>query len=222
MENCLYEVDQNGHPPIDSIALANNLEKMIYNQPRALVELRKKLRASGYEQQAREITYALRHGTLWKSNKLSGLFGDIVQYILFEFTSAWGLHPQRALILLVSGIPLFSIIYFLAMCNRSKDGIWILWSDNRIRKDVGRNEPQLIFAWDVLQAYQLSIYFSVLSAFHIGWRDFNVGSWITRLQANEFVLKPTGWVRTVAGIQSLVSVYLLAIFVLTYFGKPFE
>jgi hypothetical protein len=36
------------------------------------------------------------------------------------------------------------------------------------------------------------------------------------------VLRATGWVRTVAGIQSLLSVYLLALWVLTYFGQPFE
>lgn len=32
----------------------------------------------------------------------------------------------------------------------------------------------------------------------------------------------TGWARTVSGIQSLLSVYLLAIWALTYFGRPFE
>jgi len=32
----------------------------------------------------------------------------------------------------------------------------------------------------------------------------------------------TGWVRVVSGVQSLISVYLLARAVLTYFGRPFE
>jgi hypothetical protein len=35
-------------------------------------------------------------------------------------------------------------------------------------------------------------------------------------------MKGTGWVRTVSGIQSLISVYLLALAALTYFGRPFE
>jgi hypothetical protein len=43
-----------------------------------------------------------------------------------------------------------------------------------------------------------------------------------RVQSREYVLRATGWVRTVAGIQSLLSVYLLALWVLTYFGRPFE
>jgi hypothetical protein len=36
------------------------------------------------------------------------------------------------------------------------------------------------------------------------------------------VLRATGWVRFVAGLQSLLSIYLLALWVLTYFGRPFE
>jgi hypothetical protein len=67
-----------------------------------------------------------------------------------------------------------------------------------------------------------SLYFSLLSAFHLGWREFNVGTWIARMQPREYTLRATGWVRTVSGIQSLLSVYLLALWVLTYFGRPFE
>ncbi len=66
------------------------------------------------------------------------------------------------------------------------------------------------------------LYFSVLSAFHIGWRDLNVGSWIARLQPREYTLRAKGWVRVVSGVQSLISVYLIAMWVLTYFGRPFE
>jgi len=64
--------------------------------------------------------------------------------------------------------------------------------------------------------------FSLVSAFQIGWREFNVGNWITRLQPREYTLRATGWVRVVSGVQSLLSVYLLALWVLTYFGRPFE
>jgi len=67
----------------------------------------------------------------------------------------------------------------------------------------------------------IGLYFSLLSAFSLGWRELNVGMWIARVQSREYVLRATGWVRTVSGIQSLLSVYLLALWVLTYFGRPF-
>jgi hypothetical protein len=70
--------------------------------------------------------------------------------------------------------------------------------------------------------FRTGLYFSLLSAFHLGWRELNVGTWIARLQFREYTLRATGWVRMVAGIQSLLSVYLLALWVLTYFGRPFE
>jgi hypothetical protein len=71
-------------------------------------------------------------------------------------------------------------------------------------------------------AIRFALYFSLLSAFHIGWRELNVGTWITRMQPREYTLRPTGWVRTVSGLQSLLSVYLLALWALSYFGRPFE
>jgi hypothetical protein len=67
-----------------------------------------------------------------------------------------------------------------------------------------------------------ALLFSLISAFQIGWRELNVGNWIARLARFEYVLKPVGWTRTIAGIQSLVSLYLVAIWALTYFGRPFQ
>lgn len=68
----------------------------------------------------------------------------------------------------------------------------------------------------------VAFYFSLLSAFAIGWRELNVGNWLTRTQRREYALRATGWVRTVSGIQALISVYLVALWALTYFGRPFE
>ncbi|OGR31021.1 MAG: hypothetical protein A2139_08490 [Desulfobacca sp. RBG_16_60_12] len=47
-------------------------------------------------------------------------------------------------------------------------------------------------------------------------------SWTSRIQMREYILRATGWPRSVAGLQSLLSVYLPALWVLTYFGCPFD
>jgi hypothetical protein len=65
-------------------------------------------------------------------------------------------------------------------------------------------------------------YFSLLSAFQIGYKEFSIGAWLGRAQSRNFSLEGTGWVRSLAGIQSLISVYLLAMWLLTYFGRPFQ
>ena len=58
--------------------------------------------------------------------------------------------------------------------------------------------------------------------FSIGWREINAGNWIARIQRQEYMLSTSGWVKTLSGLQSILSVYLLALWVLTYFGRPFE
>ena len=66
-----------------------------------------------------------------------------------------------------------------------------------------------------------AMFFSLMSAFNISFRDINFGRWLRMLTKREYDLKAVGWARTVSGFQSLVSVYLIALWVLTYFGRPF-
>lgn len=90
----------------------------------------------------------------------------------------------------------------------------------RIKSRVLVIAERLTSGWWAAWAWALR--FSVLSVFHIGWRDLKVGTWIARMQPREYTLRATGWVRTVSGIQSLISVYMIALWALTYFGRPFE
>jgi hypothetical protein len=67
-----------------------------------------------------------------------------------------------------------------------------MWAASRWRRGLARGLSVLL----------MGLYFSLLSAFSLGWRELNVGTWIARVQPREYVLRATGWVRTVAGIQS--------------------
>lgn len=68
----------------------------------------------------------------------------------------------------------------------------------------------------------VALFFSLMSAFNIGFRDINFGRWLRLLTTREYDFKAVGWARTVSGFQSLISVYFVAIWLLTYFGRPFE
>ncbi|PWT92227.1 MAG: hypothetical protein C5B55_06780 [Blastocatellia bacterium] len=72
--------------------------------------------------------------------------------------------------------------------------------------------------WLVLRA---SMFFSLMSTFNIGFRDINFGRWLRLLTRQEFDIKAVGWARVIAGWQSLISVFLIALWVLSYFGRPF-
>jgi hypothetical protein len=151
------------------------------------------------------------------------------------------MSPGRALQMLELLIVLFSVPYMVAVTTRREAGIWIVWLPERVHKAAGEVNPVRVtsaFLFSPLKMWAASrwqrgllrglsvmligLYFSLLSAFSLGWRELNIGTWIARVQPHEYTLRPTGWVRMVSGIQSLLSVYLLALWVLTYFGRPFE
>ncbi|MBI5521074.1 MAG: pentapeptide repeat-containing protein [Desulfarculus sp.] len=151
------------------------------------------------------------------------VIGAAIKYIAFDLTCAWGLdHTRPLLILFVLMVVPFSGCYFYSLVSQSRDGIWRVWHPDRLRNDQGGEIPERLRPKNFWSHLGLSLYFSLLSAAHIGWRDLNVGAWISRIQPREYTLRATGWVRAVSGVQSLISVYLLALFVLSYFGRPFE
>ncbi len=197
--------------------------------PSGLVSVREKFKTSGDREEERYLTFLIKRN----ERRESPLIEKAFSYILFEFTSDWGNEPWRPLFILFFSIFIFSTAYFFAFDTGKKQdnsaGLFQVWPPGRLKTDIyGQLEiasrakiKRLVFEDDLPQALY-ALYFSILSAFHIGWRDFNVGNWIIRLQPREYVIRPRGWVRVVSGIQSLFSVYLLALWILVYFGRPFE
>jgi len=212
-------------PEIRAIAYARNLALMKYiNNQTALLRLRKMFKENGFYEQERKITYAIKHTETIIRIKKGGwnAIEGVFHYYFFDLTTFWGSEPRRALLILLALIPVFAIHYTIALLRPGKNGIWRKWVDDRVRSDLGTEKPELLQTRDWRQALGWGLYFSVLSAFNIGWREFKVGNWIQRLQPKEYTLRATGWARTVSGVQALISVYLFAIWVLTYFGRPFD
>jgi uncharacterized protein YjbI with pentapeptide repeats len=227
LKNVLYEPKLDSIPLIPPLIHAKNLENMKFrNFSHGMMALRRKFQEYGYREQERKITYALKHSStqhlLW-SDDLSDIIEGSLRLILFEHTSKWGLSPGRPLLIMIYLIGLFSIPYMLSLCGLSnKHCVWRDWTQRGSRLDSGIAPSEQLTCSSGPQIWGYGLYFSLLSAVHIGWRDLNVGNWITRIQPREYTLRATGWVRTVSGIQSLISVYLLALAVLTYFGRPFD
>ncbi|MCP4748812.1 MAG: hypothetical protein GY874_22175, partial [Desulfobacteraceae bacterium] len=184
---------------------------LIYkNSPHALVELRKEFKEAGLRKQEREITYAIKRSgfknAMFKGNLLEKI-GAIIKEALFGITCKWGMSPLRPIFILTVLIFLFSYFYTRALYTEKKDGIWKVWVKDRVRKDLGQENPELLKLRG-FKALKTAFYFCILSAFHTGWRDLNVGSWIARIQPHEYMLRASGRVRIISGIQSLISVYL--------------
>jgi uncharacterized protein YjbI with pentapeptide repeats len=245
-----FDADLDSFPEAEGMAYATNLSQLSFSvSDAALEKLRSEFKAEGLHDQARQLTYAIRHSELLSVTEDGSTFKHPAwerygNHYLFEVTSDYGMSPLKVLPTLVYMIETFTVVYLISILVSSnlqnpRSGIWAIWSEDRINKSEGSAHPLLLtqgfppsrFSETVigkwcrklkLSAAMLAFYFSVLSTLRIGWRDFNVGSWLVRIQKREYVLHATGWVRVISGIQSLISVYLIALFLLTYFSTPFD
>jgi hypothetical protein len=227
-------------PPLEGIAQAAGLEQMTYeDNPGPLTRLRKEFQDAGFRQQERAITYVLnRHETINLDSSYMLpflLFEALFKWIAFDLTCQYGLTPGRPLRLVMWLWLFFSGVYGLFIHMTGPSGIYFVAS----RQWRGKSNTQgiqirprairakkwwklprswLLREWRVFRA---AMFFSLMSAFNIGFRDINFGRWLRLLTKREYDLKAVGWARTVSGFQSLLSVYLIALWVLTYFGRPF-
>jgi len=205
-------------PPTRGIWSAKHLSEMVYlNRPTALFTLRKKFREGGLHPEEREITYAIKRS---EANHTDSLIEAWFNYAMFDLTCQYGMSPGRPLRILASLILLFAVPYGIVLYRQSGSGIWLVWSKERVLLSEGQDTPTRVTEKSFSLVWT-AFYFSLLSAFNIGWKEINVGNWISRLQPHEYNLRATHRVRTISALQSLISVYLLALWVLTYFGRPF-
>jgi hypothetical protein len=211
---------------------ATGLSELRFVVPTAIINLRKSCKDKGLDREARELTASLFKGNLAAAPLHVRLFSNYVQGGLL---TSYGVKPWNAIAMLVGLIPIFAIVYAVALFSKGPSGIYVV---HFVDGTLERTQRQLRIRSRMLCRRQVrpirrackdgslilrvSLYFSILTAFQIGYRDFNIGSWISRLQRTGYSLKPTGWVRTISGTQALCSVYLLALWAITFFGNPFE
>jgi hypothetical protein len=135
----------------------------------------------------------------------------------FKLTCDYGKSPWLPIWILFWTWVIMSLIYYvlaLGDCGRDS-GIW---------KESTSTDPEKLTKNTLgdFKALRVALYFSLLSAFTIGWRKRDIGLWIARMQFTEYQLKGRGWVRSLSGVQALLSVCMLVLWVLTYFGHPFD
>lgn len=178
---------------------------------------------------------------LWSADSnLANCGSFILNRVFFDWTCQYGMSPGRPLSLGVVLWLLCSLVYFgIIHTSSSKTGLFRVYhqsleleADPSAHKEVIRIQAQKIAQhsllggiWEFLvrecSLLLPSMFFSLMSAFNIGFRDINFGRWLRLLTRQEFDMKAVGWARVVAGWQSLISVYFIALWVLTYFGRPF-
>lgn len=74
----------------------------------------------------------------------------------------------------------------------------------------------------IRHAWRMAVWLSVLSILRFGWRDLSLGTWLTVVQREEYTIRPSGWVRTAAGIQSIIGLLMVGLWAVCYFKGPLE
>jgi hypothetical protein len=222
LSNLVYEPAQGNLPDLASFSEAQHLDEITYNEtPARLVELREGLHQAGLGRAERAINYDInrvRSQHLRTSGTPLEKVQGYLEYFLLELPTSWGYQPLEALGWILAGIvicwPFYA--YKIVTTNAISTSEFI-----RVDIDGAREHRHQLLGTTLLRRVWWGLNVSVLSAFNIGWQGLNLKSWITRIQSSTFHIEATGWVRTVSGIQALFSVYMLVMFLFTYFGRPF-
>lgn len=131
--------------------------------------------------------------------------------MFFDWTCQYGMSPGRPLILGVVLWFLCSLLYFACIHTPGDAGLYRVYgqsihSDPSAQQRVERISPLgtalsrgprriFQFLWRECLLLRTSMFFSLMSAFNIGFRDINFGRWLRLLTRQEFDIKAVGWAR---------------------------
>ncbi len=191
----------------------NNLKTLTYRCcPSALYKLRSSLRSAGMKSEEREVTHAIMFTKYSQSSQPIRFIG----YAVFGLPTEWGLQPFRPLLILCGLIGVFWILYSIVICAVAR--CTLIGGIRRLPAGGGK----AVIIGPSMRGFGIALYFSVMCAFYFGWRDINLAKWIARLSPNEDEFRAYGWTRTISGIQSILSLLLIALWGATYFGTLLE
>lgn len=218
---------------IVGIENAKNLDLVTFAaNPDALMKLRKRFEEEGLTEQARKITYAINKRETQLDPRAERWFRDIA----FDFTCRYGMTPGRPLRIIALLWASFSIIYLIfthsGPCFRvrisrlygttDKDREFSMWRPQFPALDGLTLKSFGVWMRTEWRTARAMLFFSTVNAFSLGYREFSIGQWMRLLTMREYEVRPLRWVRFLAGVQSLASIYLFALWLLTYFGRPFD
>jgi len=197
-----------------------------------LHSVRNELRANGCRELERAVTRAIEYDRtqlleLWQLRA--------IRRLLFDFTCAYGAQPTRPLALIVWVWGLATLCYAGCVVFLGDSGLLLTVVRAR-RRSVGRplvtsvrlrfvprrkRHCRLARPLGVIATLATAAAFSLHCAVTLKFQWFDAGQWLRMLQKREYSVVPYGWARTLSGVQSLLSLYLVAMWLISTFGRPF-
>lgn len=236
-----------GAPNADYLYDIEGLDQIEFELGResALVSIRGQLQQLGQDDLERHATYSIEanrvenafeidfDGNLQDREVIARWFSAALSTVAFGWPAEFGMESSRPLVLLAATIILMAIPYTLFIrfpSDRSPQtggtSLYRIYPKGRIVRQGGGDlkEGEEVVEWirerKWWKAFTLGLYLSFLSSFRLGFREFNIGVWISRIQRREYELRAIGWARTLSGIQSVFSLYMIISWFIFTFLRP--
>lgn len=228
--------------PVALVQLRNQFEDAGFREQERKITYALKRREAELSWQgcrSRQLASGKPRAILWSADSnAANCSSFILNRVFFDLTCEYGMSPGRPLSLGVLLWLLCSVVYFIYIHTSGEAGLYRIYRQGTGANDLARAQVRerisprhnprargvrrvLHLFWSEWSVFRAAMFFSLMSAFNIGFRDLNFGRWLRLLTRQEFYIKAVGWARVVAGWQSLISVYFITLWVLTYFGRPF-
>ncbi|MFH0765734.1 MAG: pentapeptide repeat-containing protein [Calditrichota bacterium] len=215
LDSVIFEPDS--LPIIKNLAYAMNLDKVKYRTNIApLAQLKASFDVAGYRRQSKIIN------TVLKRNNAS-----FIETLLFDYTCEWGSNWFLPLKWLARSWLFFSFLYLFSLKRRHEPYLFLVTSKRGLKTedDINKRTDQPA-DWTKLHNWWYHIFIAFVFSLHrtlrLGFRELNPAHWLQMFLPPEFEMKSRGWPRCVSAVQSLISVYLIALSLLSYFGRPFD
>ncbi|PKK82634.1 MAG: hypothetical protein CVT49_12535 [candidate division Zixibacteria bacterium HGW-Zixibacteria-1] len=213
---------------MESLANAKSLKDLQFvGSNNTLITLKNFFRNNNYRQKEREITCAME-----RRNQ------STLKKVIFDLPFEYGSNLARPF-QIVFAIYLFCAgIYFIMFHFAGVTGVLFkkMQIDPRTNREhesalrIGLVEISnlggfLYFYSFVLREIRLLMhgcFFSLISTFNLGFREIDFGRWLRLILPWKAEYQPFGFVKTISGLQSIISVLLMAFGLLFYYGRFFE
>jgi hypothetical protein len=209
----------------ESLTLANGIKYLCYQNSSVQLASAKKFFRDNYDrQEEREVTCALRrhNQSMW-------------EWLAFDVTCEYGSNLLRPVLVFLLLVLVFGVVYLRLFLVGRRSGLFIVRrsvpdyqkqkGDGLLRLPHHANPQSCGFdsaRFKLPSLIGYALVFSLIGALNIGFRDVNFGRAVRLLFKRPIEFEAFGWVRVVSGIQAILSVGLLALWVVSYFGRPFD
>lgn len=196
-------------PDLDRIATCSGLDRLIYfYSPEMLFKLKKELETKGYIEAARKVNTSIQRMKNLKADKTV----RYVKYVFMDLTYEYGANLSRPIMILVFFILFFGIIYY-NINGRIHNSNIILQVSREINNKTIKHSKKISFDFidfiTEIKFLKISFSYSLTRTLRLGIGLFDFSRWFQLIQIREFRYSETGYLRPVSGIQSIISLYLI-------------